>query len=152
MNFRAIWPTHPASSLSDISNTTILVTVVSIFHNLIPIDTKAVTFMSVCQVARQRTVRKKCKTLAHISSRGSNNKQRVIFVYLSWIRPFHTAVLDPFNATVTWPGPAICFARASWEFGKQSTVVLRWKIVRTEVLTRMSDFPCWCLMGIQKAK
>ena len=32
--FRATWPAHPASSLSDISNTTILVTIVSVFHNL----------------------------------------------------------------------------------------------------------------------
>jgi len=110
LNFRATWPAQPASSLM-ISplRRTILVTFFSAFHNLIRTVTKTMTFISVCKVARQCTVRKKRKTLAHKSSRGSNNKQCVIFIHLSWIQSRHMALLDTTNATVTCPPPCHLF-------------------------------------------
>jgi hypothetical protein len=34
----------------------------------------------------------------------------------------------------------------------ESKVVLRWKTVGIEISTSVSEFPCWCLMGIQESK
>jgi hypothetical protein len=156
-------PSYMTSSsclVINISRTTNLVTTVSVFHG-------------------QYTARKKRKTLVHKSSRGSNKKQCVIFIHLSWIPSRHMALLDPTNVTVTWPAlqsvllvpsgnseskvvlwgkksllkhSVVCLnslAGASQDLSKRSSSTA--ENSRTSYKS-VCEFPCWCLMEIQKGK